>query len=456
MSEEETAVRSTQTASADPEQKSSDNNGADQESVHKTIHQVVSEMSKEQVALMEFKFSLIAPIISGTYTDSSETAYCRRITQNPLKYPDGTERSVSYKTIQKWAETYRKYGVDSLLPGLRSDKGISRALDETAIAKIYELKKQFPRANATQVYKKLRDEDVIPASVAVSAVQRFFKNHDLRSASNPQMRDRKAFEMAHFGEMWQADTCYLSYLTIDGKAHRLYAVGIIDDYSRYVVGAHLYLNDNAYNFQKVLKGGIAACGIPTMLYVDNGVPYANEQLSLICCALGIQLIHTKVRDGASKGCIERLWRTIRMDYEYMTDFTKFHSLEEADESFSAFIRKYNTTVHSAIGCTPQKRYQEDSGRIRLPKSREWMDEQFLNRQNRMVHKDATIRIDKESYDTPAEFIGQKVEVRYLPDDMDHAFILYNGEHYPVRRTDKIANAHTKRKNLPVDFASDTE
>ena len=56
---------------------------------------------------------------------------------------------------------------------------------------------------------------------------------------------------------------------------------IIDDHSRFLVGGGLFYNDNAYNFQKVLKEAVAAHGIPAKLYVDNGCSYSNEQLSLI-------------------------------------------------------------------------------------------------------------------------------------------------------------------------------
>jgi len=46
----------------------------------------------------------------------------------------------------------------------------------------------------------------------------------------------------------------------------------------------------------------------------------------------------------------------------------------------------------------------------------------------------------------------KVEIRYLPDDMDSAFILYEGERFPIRATDKNENCRTKRENnLPVDY-----
>ncbi len=78
---------------------------------------------------------------------------------------------------------------------------------------------------------------------------------------------------------------------------------VIDDHSRFLVGGGLFYSDNAYNFQKVLKDAVAAHGIPAKLYVDNGCSYSNEQLSLICGSIGTVLLHTKIRDGASKAKI---------------------------------------------------------------------------------------------------------------------------------------------------------
>ena len=54
---------------------------------------------------------------------------------------------------------------------------------------------------------------------------------------------------------------------------------------------------------------MAAYGIPHKLYVDNGAPYSNDQLSYICGSIGTVLLHTPVRDGASKGKVERNFRT---------------------------------------------------------------------------------------------------------------------------------------------------
>lgn len=48
-----------------------------------------------------------------------------------------------------------------------------------------------------------------------------------------------------------------------------------------------------------------------------------------------------------------------------------------------------------------------------------------------------------------QFIGQKVEVRFLPGDETSAYILCGGEHSPLRLTDRVANGKTKRSPVMV-------
>lgn len=130
----------------------------------------------------------------------------------------------------------------------------------------------------------------------------------------------------HSERSGQADTCYLPYITEDGRSRRVYCIMIIDDHSRLLVGGELFYSDNACNFQKVLKDAIAAYGIPDKLYVDNGCSYSNEQLPMICVSLGILLLHTKIRDGASKGKVERHFRTLKERWLYPLDINSITSL----------------------------------------------------------------------------------------------------------------------------------
>ena len=269
------------------------------------------------------------------------------------------------------------------------------------------------------------------------------------------MKDRKAYEEAYFGGMWQADTCYLPYIREDGKSRRVYLIMILDDYSRMIVGGRLYYQENAANFQKTLKDAIAAYGIPNKLYVDNGSPYSNEQLSFICGSVGTVLLHTPVRDGASKGKVERNFRTLKERWLYGLDVSQIRSLEEFNRLLSDYIRQHNTTKHGGTGSSPLERYLATNNRIRRPRSREWLEEAFHNRVLRNVNRDATVHLLNECYDAPMQFIGQKVEVRFLPGDTESAYILYGGQHYPLRLTDRVANGRTKRQTaISIDYAKE--
>lgn len=396
-----------------------------------------------------FRFALIAPVIQGLFPDPSAAAYYRRVTEQPITRPDGTAFKYDPKTLEKWTNNYRHGGMDALLPQYRSDKGTTRVLDDVTIAEIYRLREKYPKINATMIHTMLVKNGYIPATVSKRAVQRFIKTNDLKSARNPNIKDRKAFEEPEFGCMWQCDTCYLPYITEDGKSRRTYLIMIIDDHSRLIVGGQIFYNDNSYNFQKVLKHAIATYGIPDKLYLDNGSPYSNEQLTFICGSVGCLELHTPVRDGASKGKVERNFRTLKDRWLNALDTRQIQSLSEFNEDLAAYIHQHNTTIHSATGESPLDRFLRTKEHIRAPKSAEWLDECFHNRVTRKVNNDSCVTIDGICYDAPQQFIGAKVEIRYLPGHMDDAYIFYEGTHYPIPATDKVANSRTKRNNLPV-------
>lgn len=413
-----------------------------------------TETTKNDALVAQFRFAMIAPVIQGLFPDASATAYYKRVTEHPLTLPNGTIVQYSYKTLEKWKSLYLRGGLDALMPTTRSDKGISRALNDEAINEIYRVKQEHPRMNAAQIYEYLIRESFLSASVSVDSVQRFVKNNDLKSARDPNLRDRKAYEEDKFGKIWQADTCYLPYITEDGKTRRVYCIMIIDDHSRLLVGGELFYNDNAYNFQKVLKQAVSTYGIPDKLYVDNGCSYSNEQLSMICVSLGVLLLHTKIRDGASKGKVERHFRTLKERWLYTLDISKITSLAQFNEMLKEYMRSYNTTFHRGIDAAPMERFQNSKDHPQRPKSREWLDDCFYNRITRKVRKDSTITIDNICYDVPMQFISAKVDIRFLPDDMDSAYILMDNTKFPIRRTNRNENAHVKRNNVKpaIDYS----
>ena len=238
-----------------------------------------------------------------------------------------------------------------------------------------------------------------------------------------------------------------------GKSRRTYLVHIVDDHSRLIVGARFFYNDNAYNFQQVLKDAISRYGLCNKLYLDHGSPYDNNQLALICGSLGIVKIHAPVRDGAAKAKVERSFRTIKDTWLYGFDPSGVSSLEELNQLLAQYVRRRNTSVNRSIGETPVERYQKGMGQVRAAKSSDWLDECFMNRVTRRVNLDATLSIDGVYYDVPMEFIRSKVEARYLPDRMSDAYIYFEGKHYPIRATSRVENGRTRRNNThAIDYS----
>ena len=80
---------------------------------------------------------------------------------------------------------------------------------------------------------------------------------------------------------------------------------------------------------------------------------------------------------------------------------------------------------------------------------------LYNRISRKVRKDSVVKIDDIEYDVPAQFTGMSVEIRYNPVCMENAFLLYNGERFPIHKTDRVANSTLHRNNPPltIDYSA---
>jgi len=405
-----------------------------------------------------FRFGVIAPVINGTFGEASKLAYYRKVCADALTLPDGTKAAYSPSTLSYWEHRYRKGGYDALVAKSRSDKGNPRRLSPEAIDAICELRRQFPRINATMLRERLIEEGVITAGEAsLSTVQRFVRGlrADAGGPGGAQAKDRRAFEAERALELWQADTLFGPYVGEGGRRQRAYLVMIVDDKTRLIAGGRFFAADNAYNFQTVFKEAVLRFGIPERLYVDNGAPYRNDQLSAICGALGTVLIHAPARDGAAKGKVERANRTVRGRFLSVLEDRDKGSLDSLNAAFASWAAGYNAREHSAHGRTPMDAYRAEAGSVRAPRSPEWVDECFLNRVTRKVRNDATVSIDRVSYDAPMGLIGQKVEIRFLPGDMGAARVAFEGRDWPLRPTDKVANSKARRApgGYQIDYSA---
>jgi hypothetical protein len=227
----------------------------------------------------------------------------------------------------------------------------------------------------------------------------------------------------------------------------------VDDHSRLIVGARLFFEDNAYNFQKVLKGAVSTYGIPNKCYCDHGASFENSQLGFICGSIGTVLLHAPVRDGAAKAKIERTFGSLKSRWLNGLDISQIRSLDEFNKELTEATRQHNLTVNSSTGQTPMDRFIATRGHIRAPGPEEWLDGCFMNRIHRKVRNDSTLSLFNMQFDAPMQFMRQTVEVRFLPDRLKEAYIFENGAHVPLKPTDKVANSKAKRDVWPtVDYS----
>lgn len=270
---------------------------------------LMDDKMMKEIAL--FRYALIAPLINDTCTAPNKSEYYRELAKKKYVLPNGREVIYAAGTFKSWYLGYQKDGFDALYPKTRSDIGMTRTMDQETKHRIHELKEKYPYITATMVYQKLLEEGYITTtSTSLTTITRYIKRQNLKPKQLTG-KERKAFEMAHINDCWQADTSHAVTLTINGKKYKTYLILFLDDASQMVVGFDFFFQDTAIHMQQVFKKAITKYGVPKRLYVDNGAPYRNEQLQLICAALGVVLINTKPYDAKSKGKIERLFRTIK-------------------------------------------------------------------------------------------------------------------------------------------------
>lgn len=407
---------------------------------------------KTAQAIALFRFSLIAPVVNNTFEARSKIAFFREIAAKSHTLPSGEVTKLSSKTLKKYYESYLHYGLDGLIPKTRSDAGKSRVLDEKIVVRIHEIKEKFPHITGSLVYQKLIEEGTLKASEAsLSSVLRYIRQNNL-SLKDLNPVDRKAFEMSHANDLWQADTSHGPVIKVNGAKRQTYLIAILDDASRLIVHGEFFFEDNALNLQICLKKAISKYGIPKRLYVDNGKTYKNEQLGLICASLGTVLIHTKPYTPQSKGKIERSFRTVKDGWLNGVDWANYQSLDAINTAYHTFLANcYNNAPHSALNMAPRDRYLQDSSLIKLVPP-EILEHHFLHRVVRKVTSDATVKLYTVSFQVPMKYIGKQITIRYFPGNLAEAYIyedLTTLAHtiYPL---DKVANSYVKRKES-IDY-----
>lgn len=409
----------------------------------------MDDRTKENIALM--RYMIIAPLVSDTLPqDYNKTEFFQSASEKEYENHTGNKVKFSSGTIERWYYNYLKHGFDSLKPAGRSDAGVPRKMDQDIMEHIRHYKQEYPRLPATIIYEKLIDNGIISKKdLSLSSVNRYVNriNNEQKYTGNKDMR---RYEREHINEVWCGDSSVGPYLMIEGKKVRTYIIALLDDASRMVVGIDIFTNDNFVNLMKVMKSAISKYGKPKLFNFDNGSPYKNKQMTLLCARIGSTLNYCAPYTPTSKSKIERWFRSMKDHWMAGLDMSETDSLEKLRTSLYQYVEEYHHKEHSSLkGMTPSNRFFNDPSKItRL--SEEQIERSFLLEIERRVSADNVIVIDQSEYEVHYRYAKQRLVLRYSA-DLAQVYVVnqQDGTLEEIKLLNKIDNAHIKREKVKL-------
>ena len=407
----------------------------------------MDQEKKKSIALM--RYLAIVPIINGQIPNGmSQRVYFRSLFEKGLPLPEGGIRHFAPATLEKWLHNYRRGGFDALLPENRSDVGKPRRLDPDLAERIRYFKTNYPRMTSAAIYRQLRDDgSILNGQVSESTVCRYVKTIETEDTAVHQ--DLHRYERPHINEVWCGDSCYGPHLkTEDGKKHRVFIIALIDDASRFIVGADIFFADNFLNLMAVIRSAVSKYGRPAMFNFDNGHSYRNQQMELLAARIGSVVHYCHPYTPIQKAKIERWFRTLRDCWMASLDMRDFHSLDELRGSLFTYIQSYNSSPHSSLkGMSPADRFFSESEIVKRLDP-DLIEKSFLLEIERRVSADCVITIGQVEYEVDPRFAKQRIRLRYSP-DMEEIFVVESDEKTltPIRLLNKQENSLMKREKV---------
>jgi putative transposase len=368
----------------------------------------------EQIAL--HRYAVIAEAIPARLTGAERGDIVRAIAARAHAHPDGTDRRYSRATIDRWLRQWRVHGLDGLRPQQRGDTGIVRAHPELADVAA-ALRVEVPARSAVQIADIIwHRHGVRVADRTVRAQLHRRGLHRAALAAEPKVLGR--YEAERSNERWITDVLVGPFVpfpkTVTSVRARLFL--IVDDHSRLLVHGRFMPFENTRAGQDVFRHAIIRRGVPEVFYADNGAPFSNAMLARTCAVLGVRLVHSKPYSPEGRGKQERLNRYIRDRFLTEIEHTGIESLDVLNDRFEAWAEQVaNRRIHAETNEAPIDRWHA-GGPITHPDPGRLIDA-FRWSAMRKVTRTATITVEGNTYAVDPALVGQRIELRYDPEDL---------------------------------------
>ncbi|MBC8010673.1 MAG: transposase, partial [Burkholderiales bacterium] len=360
---------------------------------------------------------------------------------------DGHPCQFTWRTIESWLLRYKKHGSTALANTARSDKTKTRKVTPEQL--LEAIRAVLPKAHGktptrATLYRLCIEQGVLNRSqIAPNTFTRIVKRFELLKAErDSEGRHRQAFAKAHANELWQADTLFGPHVAhgAPGAKVQTRLIAFVDDASRVCCHGEFFCYENVDTLVAALRSALYKRGVPESLYVDNGSIYSSKELIQVCARVGCLLLHTPVRDGASKGKVERFFRTVRD--QFLSRTLDLSSLEALNRQFIAWVEEhYNAQLHSVLGMSPLDRFALDRKRVRYFPPNESNEELFFVEEDRTVRTDNTFSFSGLRFEAPRHLPNSVIQVRFeRKRAAQRVIVYYKGERMgSARLLDLVGN-----------------
>jgi putative transposase len=365
-----------------------------------------------------FRYALIREAADPALTPRQRGMLVRALASRDHLGPDGERVRVSRNTLDRWIRAWRAGGFQALVP----DPRVGVPLTPAEVLELATgLKREAPQRTAAQVAQILGETN--GWSPHPRTLQRHFARLRLNQAAGGRpAKTYSRFQAERPGDLWTADALHGPVVA----GHKAILFAAIDDHSRALVGYRWAAAEDTLRLEAALRAGLAARGVPKLLYVDNGSPFASRQLERACAVLGIRLTHSRPGEPQGRGKIERVFRTVRE--QFLVELAArggAADLAELNRLFASWVEGvYHRRIHTETGCPPLERFLL-GGPPTLPSPAE-LREAFLWAERRTVTTTATVSLHGNRYQVDPALVGHRVELVFDPFDLAKIEVRYAG------------------------------
>ena len=418
----------------------------------------MNETCRETEAL--WRYGLIRDLLEPGLSRRERGQLARGLAVGVHRYRDGSLRSVSRTTIDRWVRAYRLGGFRALYPRARR---VAPRTEASLLALAVALKVEASERTGAQIAAIIarheaseaeREGRAVRRCPSVRTVQRHLERagHGGPWSRAPQGPRYRRFEAERCNQLWIADCLHGPLIA----ARKAILICLEDDHSRYIPGVRFVYTESTVHLEGVLRSALQAHGVPERLYCDNGSIFACGRLAQICARLGVALVHSRPGRPEGRGKLERFFATLRAQFlrEIAARAQPVGDLTELNRLLWAWLaRAYHRTVHSETGEPPGERYAHVRPRYA---TKHELTEAFLWTERRRVGpKVASVSLYGNVYEVDQALRGRVVELRFDPHELRAVEVVHGARSFGLAKPFVVGrHAHPRAvaDQPPVDKA----